>query len=358
MLDYGADVNKLNYEGLSPLAACHVLFYTKHTWNDNIGETLSSENLFNSVHWDTKSGTFVQRKPVYYQSKTSSKNVHTENSSQSSVFKVDESTKDNVKHASSNELNTVPDETIEKVENVTRAESEIIPILVDNCQDYNEDDEVSNSCHGDHILNKEQNLKVESSRTETVLDKMVGNEKKIVESIIKEPVTSNKSSEPELVHEKKTTSLNKQHVDHELKVLNRRSDVDESNVQRSEILDKNTFIHVFLNRTASARSKQNSSNSCFGNVDSSYEESFSENRNDVHCYQVKNSRSLLEGNKGCDKKDYMQESNQYSLQNAISSSVQTTNIVEDTDSLMSVEQNRQKLLTQQRYITYAFLDHF
>lgn len=67
MLDYGADINKLNYEGLSPLAACHVLFYTKHTWKKNIGETLSEENLLNSVRWDTDNGTFIQRNPVYKQ---------------------------------------------------------------------------------------------------------------------------------------------------------------------------------------------------------------------------------------------------------------------------------------------------
>ncbi|XP_048588596.1 ankyrin repeat and MYND domain-containing protein 1-like [Nematostella vectensis] len=61
LLDNGADVNKLNDEGLSVLAACHVLFYTKHTWKDNIAEAIPEENLFNYIQEDTQKGMFIHR---------------------------------------------------------------------------------------------------------------------------------------------------------------------------------------------------------------------------------------------------------------------------------------------------------
>lgn len=61
MLDNGANVNKLNDEGLSVLAACHVLFYTKHTWKDNIAENIPHENLFNCVQEDRQKGIYIHR---------------------------------------------------------------------------------------------------------------------------------------------------------------------------------------------------------------------------------------------------------------------------------------------------------
>lgn len=136
-----------------------------------------------------------------------------------------------------------------------------------------------------------------------------------------------------------------------------RSNIKESIVQRSEIVDKNTFIHVFLNRAASARSKQNSSMS-FENVSS-----YCDNRDEAHNNQDENSWRVIEesNSRACRNSGNnnpaitvlgpdLQESVQYSMQNAISSSINTVNTVEGTESLQSVEQNRQKLITQQRYI--------
>jgi len=46
---------------LSVLAACHVLFYTKHTWKDNTAENIPDENLFNCIQEDCQKGTYIHR---------------------------------------------------------------------------------------------------------------------------------------------------------------------------------------------------------------------------------------------------------------------------------------------------------
>lgn len=38
-----------------------MLFYTKHTWKDNIAENIPDENLFNYIQEDAQKGTFVHR---------------------------------------------------------------------------------------------------------------------------------------------------------------------------------------------------------------------------------------------------------------------------------------------------------
>lgn len=43
------------------MAACHVLFYTKHTWKENTAESIPLENLFNSIQEDPQKGTYIHR---------------------------------------------------------------------------------------------------------------------------------------------------------------------------------------------------------------------------------------------------------------------------------------------------------
>ena len=372
LLDYGADVNKLNYEGLSPLAACHVLFYTKHTWNENIGENLTKENLFNSVHWDKQSGTFVQRKPIYHQNRTRSK-IEAASTSQSSINSATGSNQENLtddmpkklsntsrdstsRHGISGVDNTMTIETEENVKAHTATDSENVCGKIEG--HLNSDEDKTNglvTClNGDISPEASQlNCAVIAKETHINRDKIHNDQtrKIITEEDIpndQQDIPSNYHSgqcfEPGLEHQ---TSLYDIGYTQPAQVSN----IKESIVQRSEIVDKNTFIHIFLNRAASARSKQNSVNS------------YCDTRDDVHYNQYETSWNLNEKSNrktGLEKGNIsvaitapepdLQESTQYSMQNAISSSIHTTNTVEDTDSVKSVEQNRQKLITQQRYI--------
>lgn len=61
LLDFGANVNILNSEGLSPLAACYVLQYTKEDFISNTAECLPKENTFNSIEWDRQRGSLIHR---------------------------------------------------------------------------------------------------------------------------------------------------------------------------------------------------------------------------------------------------------------------------------------------------------
>ncbi len=61
ILDYGGNVNGLNDEGLSALAACHILLYTNQDFVDNTAENVPKENSFNSIEWDKQKGCFMHR---------------------------------------------------------------------------------------------------------------------------------------------------------------------------------------------------------------------------------------------------------------------------------------------------------
>ncbi len=370
-----------------------MLFYTKHTWNDNIGETLANENLFNSVRWDEQSGTFVQRKPVYYQKKTCTKINLNESSFQPSINGVTGSYRDNLtgampgKNSTDNNSSTSSAVKIDENVNLTKTGNDIVCRKIEDhpkdSKDENKTNDfgTSNTARIRHIPHESQTLHLKCGKKESNPDKIDKNGKKIhaVETskiITEEDIPNNQqdvaenfhsnhyrenqSTEPKL-EQMKTASLDMGHTHPEIKVTSQDSNIKECIVQRSEMIDKNTFIHVFLNRAASARSKQNSSIS-FENINSTYDESYSDNRDEI--YQDENSpRGLIkDNNKVCNEREDnhvvvtvtapdMREPVPYSIQNAISSSLQTTNTVEDADSLKSVEQDRQKLLTQQRYNT-------
>ena len=61
LLDQGADINRVNNEKLSALSACHNLFYTQQNFIANIAENMAKENLFNSVEYEKKTGTIINR---------------------------------------------------------------------------------------------------------------------------------------------------------------------------------------------------------------------------------------------------------------------------------------------------------
>lgn len=388
-------MNKLNYEGLSALAACHVLFYTKHTWKDNIGETLAEENLFNSVYWNVQNGTFVQRKPIYYQTKTRCKVNESEICSQSRVETKYElncenavgnlleksnprSTKKNSNIICSSVGNTIALDS--EVPNRILCRSHCQNISQNACEDESEEEHktdggfTSNEGRIDyHIPSQSQSLhyvkgtamepnQIDINQTDMGLthglrieeDKSSTNIKDLTSNLHTNHCPKKQPKETASLIENKGNTCIKEKA--ELLSQQGSSNIKEFFVQPSETVDKNTFIHVFLHRAASARSNQDSS-TYYDNIDSSNEGTFSD-----PYYHDENSCNIR-GNKNPGQlKDVdlpevriaapdTLESVQYSIQNALSSSLQTANTINDDDSLKSVEQKRQKLLTQQRCVT-------
>ena len=398
---------------MSALAACHVLFYTKHTWKENIGEALENENLFNSVYWDAKTGTFVQRKAVYCQIKTRSKISVLESSKSSDITitgtedlisdtaeipedlisdtaaKTDKkliSAASNVSTHSSI-ANGEGLETKENVKNLIKTKSETISpgAKVESCIDSHDsasgldsnkkDQEVHVPCatqkkplkdsgeegKSDGINQSEKNVYCLDASNDIGEEHIPSNQGEIMSNSNSDGVTGNPSTEIKL---KQTQSSMEKNIEKEhIREPEQSFGIKQSVVQRSQVVDKNKFIHVFLKRAASARSNQNSLIS-FENMDSSFDGSYLEIEEDVPDHQDVISTSLTENDEHREenrhpvvaivyptyKESDVRESVHYSLQNAISSSLQTSNTVDDADSLNSVEQNKQKLLTQQRQV--------
>lgn len=341
LLDYGADVNKLNYEGLSPLAACHVLFYSRHTWNENIGETITNENLFNSVYWDTQTGTFVQRKHTYKNYKISSKIDLISKDSNSNWKMSDKSEHKNFMNykISTGSTGLVKTTTTCKIPTESDIENICNPIA-----SKVEKNIVSN----DHVLH-------DVKRNQKMPDRS-GKETNSVETV--KSVTS-KSRD---IHNSRNDSIALNLDDGETALLevalsegeisHQSSEIKKSIVQHSQTVDKNTFIQVFLNRAASARSKQ-SSFFPFGNISSVGESGNIQHNQDANSQRLtgdhvdeKAERHPVQMVTMLDIRD----SAQYSIENAISSSLQSSSTLDSANSLKCEKQNRQKLLTEQRYI--------
>lgn len=328
-MDYGADINKLNCEGLSALAACHVLFYTKHTWKGNIAETLPEENVFNSVRWNISSGTFVQRK-----NRGSLSLIKPQVSESESQFSLDtpnvmsqEYLGKSFSHIEidGSKLGNVSDLTVCRIDKGNRDGKKYTETTgYSGSKNQDKNGKFINEQHKRSSENEEDGSNFKNETNEKCME--------------------NLCSGRDLEHE------NRSGLD------NVSGNIDQIS---TSLVDKNIFIHEFLNRTASAMSNRNSSVS-HEKVQSVLDNSLDNKKLVTTDAKSENSDALLEENniKNTVEKVGSSElavisyeppgSLQYSVLSAIGSSQQTSTYLEASDGLNILEQNRQKLLTQQR----------
>ena len=353
-MDYGADVNKLNNEGLSSLAACHVLFYTKHTWKDNIAETMGDENLFNSVQWDIPNGTFVQRRNIINASSRTKLQVPESESGCSLKTLSQTPLVSTFSHLEMNDSLTSSNIRVSNscsVNNNICDENEYTHITGLTASEKNDNGKHSENTRYNEMPGKEEcsgNHKNESNGRENSWDPNGDVEDEEKTNLLEEGCRRNSKN--------KEGRRNVDGLPNVLGITDLTSDKERLIARHLSVVDKNVFIHEFLNRTASAMSTVSHS-TVRSNLDALYLNfrkplivTDSQNENFEYLLEQNNVRNCEE------KKDYgsviscehTPESQHYSVLNAIGSLLQSSSDMDDVACLNSVEQNRQKLLTQQR----------